>query len=304
LARPLGSKGSAFDRAVKQSNNQVLLLGSTGCKILEALGAGNMARDAAKIAECSKQNVSYWTNKLLTMGALKIQCRDVYTTYSLTPFGQTILTGSERRCREVVGIEDYGVKFLVVESEKVRIDWRKLGCPRNWEKLSVKIGGVRVVRTSRHVIIHPGKLLGFDMMELKVEAGRIIERVKSVLETRFGMVLSDHGVPLRKPIFERYTREAAELAKYGSFNLKDPDGQTVGSINCSPPSRKPHEEYIEEVANEHMLLPRRLVQLEQMVDRLEASMSKLASVLERIFDLEDTSPKPVEEKRSMQDYVA
>lgn len=57
---------------------------------------------------------------------------------------------------EVVGLEDYAVKFAVVEGEKCRIDWRKLGSPRNWVKLGVRIGGVRVVRTSRHVIIHPG----------------------------------------------------------------------------------------------------------------------------------------------------
>jgi hypothetical protein len=78
-------------------------------------------------------------------------------------------------------VKNYAIKFVVLRPEQRRsdgsscIDWRKLGDPRNWEKLDVKIGGVRVVRTPRHVIIHPGKVRVFDLNELKVRIGRIIE---------------------------------------------------------------------------------------------------------------------------------
>jgi hypothetical protein len=268
---------------VQQFNNGFELLECLpprALKILESLGAGNNEKTAAKIAECCKSNVTYWKNKLVAIGALQLQCRDVSQTFSLTPFGSKLLTGSDVG-REVVGLEDYGVKFVVLEGEKCRIDWRKLGCPRNWVKLGVRIGGVRVVRTSRHVIVHPGRLMGFSTTELKVEAGRIIESVRLVLENRFGMVLSADCVPLHKPIYEFYSQAAAELSKYGTFNVVG-----VGSINKSPPSRIPHEEYVEEVARQRLDLPARLEQLEQKLDGVDASMSRLASVLERIFDLE------------------
>jgi hypothetical protein len=193
-------------------------------------------------------------------------------------------------------LEDFAVKFVVLEGEKCRIDWRRLGCPRNWVKLGVDIGGVKVVRTSRHVIIHPGRLWGFSTTELKVEAGRIIERVKMVLENRFGMVLSADGVPLRKPIYEFYSRAAAEISRYGTFNVVG-----VGSINKSPPSRVPHEEYVEEVARQRLDLPGRLAQLEQHLDSVEASMSRLASILDKIFDLK----RPAQQvKPGDPDYVS
>ncbi len=266
-------------------------------KILKALGAGNTWKATASAVECSKSDVTYWKNKLVAMGALRLQCRDVFHTFALTPFGSRLLTGSERGVGEVVGLEDFAVKFVVLEGERVRIDWRKLGSPRNWVKLGVRIGDVRVVRTSRHVIIHPGRLMGFSTTELKVEAGRIIERTKMVLENRFGMVLSADGVPLHEPVYEFFSKAAREISEFGTFNVKG-----VGSINRSPPTRIPHEEYVEQVAQQRLDLPGRLSQLEEKLDRVEVSMSKLAGILERIFDLERT--QPVVASKGAPDYVS
>jgi hypothetical protein len=66
------------------------------------------------------------------------------------------------------------------------LDWRRLGRPQNWEKLGVKIGSVHVVRTSTSVIVYPSRLRGFDVDELVI-SGRIVERVKGVLECNFGL---------------------------------------------------------------------------------------------------------------------
>jgi hypothetical protein len=264
--------------------------------VLRVLGAGNNETSAAKAAGCCKSNVTYWKDRLVAIGAIRLECRDVSQTFSLTPYGSKLLTGSDE-AREVVGLEDYAVKFGVVEGEKCRIDWCKLGSPRNWVKLGVRIGGVRVVRTSRHVIIHPGRLKGWSTTELKVEAGRIIEGVRAVLENRFGMVLSADCVPLHKPIYEFYSRAAAELSKFGTFNVVG-----VGSINKSPPSRVPHEEYVEEVARQRLDLPGRLEQLERKLESFEVSVSKLVAVLERIFDLERV--QAVDTLRGDPDYVS
>jgi len=276
---------------VKKLNKSFELLGLRGRRILELLGAGNKACDVAKVVGCSKPNVSYWKNKLLDMGALRLQCHDVYDVFSLTPFGSKLLTGSERGVgREVVLLEDYAVKFAVVENEKVRLEWVKLGEPRNWVKLGVRVDGVRVVKNAdRSVVIHPGRLRGFDVDELLVESGRVVERVKGILENRFGMVLSSEGVALHKPIFRFYSWEAKDLAQAGTTIV---DG--VGSIDCSPPEKIPHEEYHRrELAKERLLMPLHVRRLEDKVDSLAAEVHDLVSTLREL-----TQPSVIQNARS------
>lgn len=56
------------------------------------------------------------------------------------------------------------------------------------------MGNVRVLKTPRHTIIHPGKLRDFDADQLLVTAGQIVGRVRLELMVRFGMVLSEEGL--------------------------------------------------------------------------------------------------------------
>jgi len=214
------------------------------------------------------------------MGALRLQTVDVVKYYQLTPYGSKILARSERFGLEPVVLEDYAVKFVVVEHEKFRIDWRRLGCPRNWLQLGVRIGGVRVEKTSRHVIIHPGRLKGFDVDELEVEVGRVVERVKMVLENRFGMVLSDEGVPLHKPIYRFYSEEAKEDVKNGTCIV---DG--VGSEDNSPPENVPHEEYMgKDRAKARLLLPDQVFRLEKKIDLLTDNICRLVNSVAKLSD--------------------
>lgn len=282
MARSLGSRGLR-SKPVQQLNNGVELLGSTGLDVLKKLGAGSTCTETARALGCRKSNVTYWTKKLLAMGALRLQTKDVLKYYSLTPFGSTLLTRSEVTIPgEVVVLEDCAVKFVLLEGERARVDWEKLGEPRNWEKLGVKIGHVRVVKTNRSVIIHPGRLRGFDVDVLEVEAGRVVERVKGVLEGRFGMVLSEEGVPLHKPIYRFYSEEAREDVKYGTAILEGPDGR-LSSTDNSPPEHVPHEEYDgKERAIARQRLPDSMKRVEAKVDGLAAN---LGSLVHEVHDL-------------------
>jgi len=250
-------------------------------QILKLLGAGNCARDVAEAVPCSEGNVSYWKDKFLNIGALRLVTTDVFKLYELTPYGSKILTTSESMIApEVCCLEDFAVKFGVVDwGDAGRLDWKKLGRPRNWEKLGVKIGNVRVVRTSRSLIVHPGKLRGFDVDELLMFSGRIVERVKLVLESRFGVVLEEPGVPLHDPITRFYSEEAKELVrKLGTTVVEG-----VGSIDNSPPERIPHEEYRgRDLGKARLMMPLRLQRLEEKVENLSCNIEKLVDVFEKI----------------------
>lgn len=146
-----------------------------------------------------------------------------------------------------VVLEDHAVKFRVLRWERAgSIDWVKLGEPRNWVKLGFRVGGVRVVKTSRSVIIHHGPLKGFDVDALEVDAGRIVERVRFILEVRFGMQLADDPVHLHKPRWQVFRPECRSWVEAGTCEVKG-----VGALDHSPKPMKsrdplhnvPHLEY-------------------------------------------------------------
>ena len=252
-----------------------------GLKILKLLGAGNPAIKVADIVGCSRSNVCYWKNKFLNMGVLKLVVRDVVHIYRLTPYGSKVLTRGEGYFPEVCCLEDYAIKFEVKDWEHVPLNWKRLGRPRNWEKLGVKIGNIRVVRTSKSVIIHPGRLRGFDVDELLMLSGRIVERVRMVLENRFGLVLSEVGVPLHQLVTRFYSEEAGELVKLGTTIVEN-----IGSIDNSPPERVPHEEYVgKDLAKARLLMPLRLSRIEHQVENIENKLSKFDNSINDLLSL-------------------
>ena len=297
-----GNRGRGRVRPVRRVRDGFLTLGDYALglsekakTILKLLGAGNCARDVAEVVPCSKSTVNYWKNKFVGSGALRLAVKDVFKEYVLTPYGSKILTTSESGVPpEVCCLEDYAVKFGVVDWGRADcLDWRRLGHPRNWEKLGVKIGAVRVVRTSKSVIVHPGRLRGFDVDELLMLSGRIVERVKSVLECHFDMVLEEPGVALHEPITRFYSEEAGELVKLGTTIVED-----VGSIDNSPPERVPHEEYVgKDLAKARLLMPLKLSRLEQRVEGLEKKLTDLSdNVCELVYVLKTALiPNPTEE---------
>lgn len=200
------------------------------------------------MAGCCKSNVTYWKNKLVRTGALRLKQDRIVKYYELTPYGSKLLTGSDNAVRLRVLLEDHAVKFKVLQRERVRLDRRKLGEPRNWVKLGVRIGAVRVVLNlglEPSVVIHPGQMKGFNVDELEMDAARVVERVRIILEERFSMILSDVGEPLRKPRFRVYRPECHAWIEAETVEVDDDR-----ALDASPThdkqdvlSGRPHLEY-------------------------------------------------------------
>jgi hypothetical protein len=280
-------------KAVQSFNDNIKLLEGLSDRailILEMLGAGNSEAYCSKHVPCSKGLVTHWKDRLIKIDALRLKCKDVTNYFELTPYGSKILTGSDTKSLEAVLLEDHAVKFRVLQRETSTVCWAKLGDVKNWDKMGAKVEGVRVILNDRlgpdhdraNVIIHPGKLKGFDPDTLEVEAGRIIERVKTILEGKFGMLLSEDGVCIHKPIFRFYSEEAKELVKFGTTNV---DG--VGSIDNSPPEHIPHEEYIgKDLAKERLLMPKSIkaleVKLAEMDKKFDLFLKNQSDILDKL----------------------
>ncbi len=263
-------------------------LNSTGRRVLEFLGAGNNPAKVAMMVPCSKGNVTYWKNKLVSMGALRLIQHDVIDIYDLTPTGSKILTTSDKPLLPgPVVLEDHAVKFGIVELEKedpslvkVPIKWEKLGQPQNWEKVGFKLGRIRVVKTSRSIIIHPGPLQGFNVDELEILAGQIIERVRLYLENRYGLVLTEEGIPLHKPCWRIYTPEAEVWARAGSVSVPG-----VGRLDKSPPGRQAHREYDQKsLAVAAVMEPVLLEDLDRRVAELTKGQAQLVENLAKLTE--------------------
>jgi hypothetical protein len=65
-----------------------------------------------------------------------------------------------------------------------------------------------IEQTTLH--IHPGQVKGFNVDELEMEATRIVESTRVILEQKFGMQLSENGVPLHSPRWRVYRPECHE----------------------------------------------------------------------------------------------
>jgi hypothetical protein len=304
-------------------------------KILAVLGADGVASEAVRIAKCVKSNVSYWKDRFIQAGALRLKQDGIVKYYELTPYGSKLLTGSDGELRLPIVFEDHALKFRVLQRERSIVDWKKLGEPRNWRKLGVLIGAVRVelnLGLEPTVVIHPGQVKGFNVDELEMESARIVERTRVVLEQNLGMLLSESGIPLHPPRWRVYRPECHEWISAGTVEVEG-----VGALDHSPThdkqdplSGKPHLEY----SNKHFAaraadfpiaydqnkrlavsaveFPLILSNLEAKLDALYGQFERLAAANERLTDMmlgriadleKPDSVDVVEGQKELGDYV-
>jgi len=246
-------------------------------RILSLLGAGNYPAKVAKILGIHRSAVHYWVKKFLKLGYIELQCKDVVKFYRLTPLGSKILTGSEGVRARVVALEDYPVKFEVLEDVKKRVDWVRLGRPRNWVKLGFRVGGVRVVKTSKSVIVHPGRIEGFDPYELIYLSRRVCDRVAAWLESHLGMKLG-RGVPVRRPGFQVKDPFGKFVAEYVTV------ANDVGSVDASPPSKEGHVDiWGPEYTKDYLLMPAKFSLLQNEVRKMNSELQDLKAGLTTIL---------------------
>ena len=305
-------------------------------KILAVLGADGVASEAVRIANCVKSNVTYWKNRFIKAGALRLTQDGIVKYYELTPYGSKLLTGSDGELRLPVVFEDHALKFRVLRRERFRVDWEKLGEPRNWRKLGVLIGEVRVelnLGLEPTLVIHPGQMKGFNVDELEMDSARIVERTRVVLEQKFGILLSESGTALHGPRWRVYRPECHEWILAGTVEVEG-----VGALYHSPThdrkdplSGRPHLEYntkrlaakaaqfpvaydgMKRLATSAVGFPLILENLEAKIDGLYVHLERLSLANERLTDafgkianLEAPEPRSrfVDGQKNLGEYVS
>lgn len=258
----------------KSSKNRAIFglryrLSKDALKILKLLGQDMTQVEVSETTSFAKQKVNYWALKFLRNGLLKIKCDGKPKFYEWTALSLKILTRSENGVLQPCLMEDFPLKFRLVKDGS-NFSWEKLGEPKNWVKLGIHVGNVRVVKTSGNIIIHTGQIAAVDPDHALVEAGSIIGAVKAVLESH-GVVLDPVGLPLRKPIYKFYTPEAEFLNRlFGTVTTEE------GSLDNSPPDKIPHAEWIREAAKNYLRMPNRVKEISDKLNRIEHTQEILS----------------------------
>jgi hypothetical protein len=270
-------------KKLKNSSSRFLLgyrLSTVGKVVLRQLGEGNSQAETAINLQFSKPRVNYWARKFLKQGFLREKNYGRPKEYDLTALGTKLLTTSDREFPLPCVMEDYPFKYALVR-DLSRIEWEKLGEPRNWEKFWIHVGEVRVEKTSRSIIVHTGQLSGFDPDDLLFQAGQINALVKAILQDR-GVVVASVGLPLHKPMFKFFTPEAEVIHRVlGNVSTEN------GTIDNSPPEKLPHQEHDRDAAKDFIDLGPRVRVLSERQGVLESKLNGLDSKLERIEALQE-----------------
>ena len=299
----------------KKGHSTLLLYGFSKkvLVILQKLGEGLIQARIAEMSPMTKMGVNYWVKKFLREKIIRVKSEGWQKQYELTAKGQAILTRSEMPsipCQ----MEDYPMKFRLV-ADYGGLDWKKLGEPKNWEKLGVKVGRVRVEKNlgkQPTIIIHTGQIVGFHPDHCMLEAGSIIADVKAILKSH-GVLVDPVGLPLRKTMFKFYTEEAEILHKqFGNITTEE------GVIDDSPPDRIPHEEYPRQTAINKLGEANRIARIEgkinqlfelqeKMVEGMEilsTNMVTLTETLSKAINPEPQQPKKVKDEKGSPFYVS
>lgn len=243
--------------------------------ILDSLSKGNSQKKVADQTSFSKQKVFYWKQIFLANKLIRLEIDGKPKIYRVTALGQKTLTRGEKGGFNHCIMEDYQMKFRLIKDSS-RLDWKKLGEPRNWEKLGIKVGKVRVEKTTQNIIIHSGQVVGVHPSHAMIEAGSIIGVVFGFLKSH-GVVMDPVGLPSRQPIFKFYTPEAEELYRLYGVTITD-----KGTIDNSPPDKIPHEEYPRNAAVDKLTMPSRVVRMEDRQVKIEERLKNIEAVEDRI----------------------
>ena len=252
----------------------------TALAILRELAEGSPQSVIAKTTPFSIRVINYWASKFLKNKLIREKGHGKPRIFELTGFGNAFLTRCERGFSEPCMLEDYPLKFRVLQ-DAGRVNWKKLGDPNNWIKLDFKVHGIRVEKNlglQPTLVIHTGQLSGFDPDALLVEAGAIVALVRARL-LDLGVVTDDVGIPLRKAWFKTYTPEAEELNQSGTVQTED------GQIDHSPPDKIAHEERGYEQQKNYMAMPRQIQQQSHDIADLNEKFSRLTDVVSGLLDL-------------------
>ena len=160
--------------------------------ILKRVEVGDYPSKIGRIHGWSKQNVSYYLNKLQKAGLVRRNKRSSAVFYRLTAKGKELL----RRCEGLIygtgvyRLHKCQVRYPVIAEGVLPQDFKRIEM-QNWTALLGLEHGVKVRRTTRSWIVHVETLYGKSPAELGALAKGLADRVAASLCRKYGCRLQE-----------------------------------------------------------------------------------------------------------------
>jgi len=192
----------------------------------------------------------------------------------VTDKGKKFLTGCEGLTPDFVfRLHRGGFKYPVLAEASLPVDWRRV-VKANWTALIGDEGGVRVEKTTRHVIVWCESISGRDPDELLLQAKAMADRVAASLCVKYGLRLGE-GQLVPKRHVGVYDPVAELLSR--RFEVSD----DVGKIDRSEGMGE-IDWFSAKAAKDYLLMPGRVEYLERKLEALHGDVQELVSVLKQL----------------------
>jgi len=259
--------------------------------ILKMLEAGNYPAKIARLLGMSKPHVSYYIRKMRRAGLVRRRNVKWPAFYVVTEKGKKFLT----RCKLLepgflFRLHRCGFKYPILRDAAVPVDWRRVpkACG-HWTALIGDEGGVKVEKTTRHVIVWCESISGRDPDELLLRAKSLADRVAASLVAKYGFQLGEGRLVPKKHI--GVYDPAAELLSR-RFEISD----DVGKIDRSEGLGE-IDWFSAKAAKDYLLMPSRVESLEQQVAGLQGQIQELVQVLKEAFAPKENHASPLKDGR-------
>lgn len=201
--------------------------------ILKYIHAGNYPAKIARVLGLSRQHVHYYIKKMRKAGLIKRSRVKWPAFYSLTPRGKKVLTRCERLAPGFLfRLHNVVFRYPLLACDCELAGWVRVQ-KRNWAASFGKVLGVRVEKTTRHILVYCDVVEGYGPDELLLRAKDQADRVAVALQVKYGMKVG-LGKLCRKPHFGVYDPVAALMSKYVQLSddvAKIDESETYGEID-------------------------------------------------------------------------
>jgi len=243
--------------------------------ILKMLDAGNYPAKIARMLGMSRHHVAYYIKKMRQAGLIERKNVKWPAFYAITEKGKKFLTGCEGSFAPdfVFRLHRCGFKYPVLVDAPLPVDWRRVE-KANWTALVGDEGGVRVEKTTRHVIVWCESISGRDPDELLLQAKSMADRVAASLCVKYGLRLGE-GQLVPKRHVGVYDPVAELLSR--RFEVSD----DVGKVDRSEGMGE-IDWFSAKAAKDYLLMPGRVESLERKLEALQSNIQELVSVLKQL----------------------
>jgi predicted transcriptional regulator len=243
--------------------------------ILEMINQGCIPSDIAKRLDIGKSHVSYYIKKGINSDCLREIFQDTFKRYELTQHGKNFLAMYQQQQQQqqnqskpghppICRAENVRFKAPIHKMPSKPVDWHKVEM-NNWNQYTTEVDGIRNDGKDPTIEFLPAAIDGNDALTLYLrlfsDCDKVAKHLEQVLDMQIGRFeLSSKGEwVVSNPLAKAITN------KIGRVNVEG-----VGMINASLPKRYGEFEFHDpRAAAEFMVMPQRLVKLEQDVDGIK-----------------------------------